>query len=93
MEKIEPGIRLAAGKLTAEAAGLDRAAHAILTTDTRIKVATRSVTLDGRDYRLTGFAKGAAMIGPNMATMLGFLLTDAKLGAEELQLALEQLRP
>src|SRR5207249_3532311 len=55
MDKIEPGIRAAAGKLTADAAGLDRTAHAILTTDTRVKVATRAVTLDGRDYRLTGF--------------------------------------
>jgi glutamate N-acetyltransferase/amino-acid N-acetyltransferase len=84
IEKIEPGIRLAASKLAANAAGLDRAAHAILTTDTRIKVATRAVTLDGRDYRLTGFCKGAAMIGPNMATLLAFVLTDAPVTAEDL---------
>ena len=78
------GIRAAAANLDAAPIGLDRAAHAILTTDTRIKVATRVVPLDGRDYRLTGFAKGAAMIGPNMATMLAFVLTDAPVAADDL---------
>lgn len=84
MDKIESGIRAAAGKLDADAPGLDRAAHAILTTDTRIKVATRTVTLDGHDYRLTGLCKGAAMIGPNMATMLAFVFTDAPVAADDL---------
>src|SRR5262249_37058138 len=65
-------------------AALERAARAILTTDTRIKVATRSLSLDRGDVRLTGFAKGAAMIGPNMATMLAFVLTDAAVAPEDL---------
>jgi glutamate N-acetyltransferase/amino-acid N-acetyltransferase len=77
MECIEPGIRTAAGKLEVGAEALDRAAHAILTTDTRIKVCSRAINLAGQEVRLTGFAKGAAMIGPNMATMLAFVLTDA----------------
>ncbi len=63
------------------AEALNHAAHAILTTDTGIKVATR----EHPGYTLTGFAKGAAMIGPNMATMLGFLLTDASVAEDDLQ--------
>jgi glutamate N-acetyltransferase/amino-acid N-acetyltransferase len=77
MPVIEGGIRAAVGELAGDAPALDRAAHAILTTDTRIKVATRLCPLGGGDARFTGFAKGAAMIGPNMATMLAFVLTDA----------------
>jgi glutamate N-acetyltransferase/amino-acid N-acetyltransferase len=77
MGVIEPGIRAAAGELESGAAPLERAARAILTTDTRIKVATRQAMLAGAEVTLTGFAKGAAMIGPNMATMLAFVLTDA----------------
>jgi glutamate N-acetyltransferase/amino-acid N-acetyltransferase len=84
MDAIEPGIRAAAGELGDDAAHLDRAARAILTTDTRIKVATRSLTLGGSEIVLTGFAKGAAMIGPNMATMLAFVVTDAAVSPDDL---------
>lgn len=84
MPVIEAGIRDAAGRLEENAAGLDRVAHAILTTDTRVKVSTRQLALGGQDVRLTGFAKGAAMIGPNMATMLAFVLSDAAVPAEHL---------
>jgi glutamate N-acetyltransferase/amino-acid N-acetyltransferase len=77
MDKIEPGIRFAAGKLANTAEAFNDAAHAILTTDTKIKISTRSLPIDGKEVRLTGFAKGAAMIGPNLATMLAFVLTDA----------------
>ena len=84
MPVIEPGIRAAAGALEDSRAALDRAARAILTTDTGIKVSTRSLTLPPGEVRLTGFAKGAAMIGPNMATMLAFVLTDAAVAPEDL---------
>jgi glutamate N-acetyltransferase/amino-acid N-acetyltransferase len=84
MSVIEPGIRAAAGRLGGNADALERAARAILTTDTRVKVSTRSLTLGGAEVRLTGFAKGAAMIGPNMATMLAFVLTDAPVSAGDL---------
>ena len=77
MPVIESGIRAAVPRLDASAAGLDGMAHAILTTDTRIKIATQTLTLHGAEIRLTGVAKGAAMIGPNMATMLAFVFTDA----------------
>ncbi len=84
MPVIEPGIRLAAGRLGDSARHLDEAAHAILTTDTRIKVATRTVHLEHGEVRLTGLAKGAAMIGPNMATMLAFVFTDAPVAPPDL---------
>jgi len=84
MENVERGCAALAGKLDSGAAALKTAAEAILTTDTRIKVATRRVNIQGADFRLTGFAKGAAMIGPNMATMLAFVCTDAPVSAEDL---------
>jgi glutamate N-acetyltransferase/amino-acid N-acetyltransferase len=84
MQVIENGIQAATKSLQASASALDRAAHAILTTDTRIKVSTRALSLDGADIVLTGFAKGAAMIGPNMATMLAFVLSDAAVAPHDL---------
>ncbi|MGL6070208.1 bifunctional glutamate N-acetyltransferase/amino-acid acetyltransferase ArgJ [Craterilacuibacter sp.] len=53
------------------------AAEAIMTTDTAPKAASRTLVLDGVSLVLTGIAKGAGMIHPNMATMLGFIATDA----------------
>jgi len=84
MDVIEPGIAKAAKELSPHAESFDRAARAILTTDTDIKVRTRTVSIEGQEIRLTGFAKGAAMIGPNMATMLAFLFTDAAIASEDL---------
>lgn len=84
MDRIEPGIAAAARQLGADAAALDRASRAILTTDTRPKVRTRALTLEGDEVRLTGFAKGAAMIGPNMATLLAFVATDAAIDVDAL---------
>ena len=59
----------------------DEAARGILTTDTRPKGASREIHHGGRSFRLTGIAKGAGMLRPNMATMLAFIATDAPLGA------------
>ncbi len=73
MPVLEAGIPKAVRAAKEGAAALNDAAHAILTTDTRIKVSTRRVG----PHTVTGFCKGAAMIGPNMATMLGFVMTDA----------------
>jgi glutamate N-acetyltransferase/amino-acid N-acetyltransferase len=84
MERIEIGIRQAAKQLEPTARALDRAARAILTTDTRTKVATQPIRIPGLTACLTGFAKGAAMIGPNMATLLAFVLSDASVPAEHL---------
>jgi glutamate N-acetyltransferase/amino-acid N-acetyltransferase len=84
MPLIETGIRKAATELEATTAALDAMAHAILTTDTRTKVALRTITIDGVDLRLTGVAKGAAMMGPNMATMLAFVFSDARVAPTDL---------
>ena len=54
------------------------AAEAIMTTDTQPKAGSRSVVIDGHPVTLSGISKGAGMIKPNMATMLGFLAFDAK---------------
>lgn len=61
------------------------AAEAIMTTDTLPKAASRALTLEGDRISITGIAKGAGMIHPNMATMLGFMATDARLSQPLLQ--------
>jgi len=67
-----------------------RAAEAIMTTDTVPKAFGRQIQIDGARVSITGISKGAGMIRPNMATMLGFLATDACIAPELLQpLALE----
>lgn len=55
-----------------------QASETIMTTDTQPKAASRKVVIDGKSITLTGISKGAGMIKPNMATMLGFVATDAK---------------
>jgi glutamate N-acetyltransferase/amino-acid N-acetyltransferase len=54
------------------------AAESIMTTDTQPKAASRSLKINGKPVNLTGISKGAGMIKPNMATMLGFVAIDAK---------------
>jgi glutamate N-acetyltransferase/amino-acid N-acetyltransferase len=54
------------------------AAETIMTTDTQPKAASRTVIINGKTLTLTGISKGAGMIKPNMATMLGFIAMDAK---------------
>ena len=61
------------------------AAHSIMTTDTQPKLASQRLTLGGEIVTITGISKGAGMIRPNMATMLGFLGTDAGLSPKLLQ--------
>lgn len=68
-----------------DAAAWDGAARAIMTTDTFPKGATGTCVIDGKTVRLNGFAKGSGMIAPDMATMLGFLFTDAAISAPVLQ--------
>jgi len=86
MEKVSAGIAEAALRLSP--AGGDAAARAVLTTDSGPKQAFREVRAAGRAFRIVGFAKGAGMIHPNMATMLAFLATDAPVAAAELRVAL-----
>src|SRR5690242_20161621 len=60
------------------------AAEAIMTTDTVPKAVSRQVVIDGRTITVTGISKGAGMIQPNMATMLGLIATDAAIGQDAL---------
>ncbi|MGD9834520.1 MAG: bifunctional glutamate N-acetyltransferase/amino-acid acetyltransferase ArgJ [Piscinibacter sp.] len=74
-DRIEAG--LPAALADAKAANWALAAEAIMTTDTLPKAASRQVTIGGKTVTITGISKGAGMIRPNMATMLGFVATDA----------------
>jgi len=85
MPKVEAGLRLALDGLSDQVDAFHEASRAIMTTDTRPKVVSLRREVGGRVVTLLGLAKGAAMIGPNMATMLGFLLTDAKVDPENLR--------
>ncbi len=69
--------------------GTEALSQAILTTDVGPKVAQASFTLGGKRGRLVGVAKGAGMIHPNMATMLGFVMTDAAIAPALLQRSLK----
>ena len=79
MDKIEQGVSAAARELGDDEKSLVAAARGMMTTDTVHKLAGRTVALGDRTIQITGMAKGAAMIGPNMATMLGVIMTDAPL--------------
>lgn len=79
LEKIELGIRTASKQLDNSEESLVLAARGMLTTDTVHKLSGRTIEVDGRSVRITGMAKGAAMIGPRMATMLSVIMTDAAL--------------
>ena len=65
--------------------GWEAAARGIMTTDTFPKGSTRTATIGGVEVRINGIAKGSGMIAPDMATMLCFIFTDAKIPAELLQ--------
>ncbi|MCC7005979.1 MAG: bifunctional glutamate N-acetyltransferase/amino-acid acetyltransferase ArgJ [Ottowia sp.] len=67
------------------------AAQAIMTTDTQPKAASRTIHIDGQPITLTGICKGAGMIRPNMATMLGFIATDAPIAQALLQELVKQV--
>jgi glutamate N-acetyltransferase / amino-acid N-acetyltransferase len=75
IDRLEAGLPAAASALAPDA-WLD-AAQGIMTTDTLPKAASRQVQISGRTVTVTGIAKGAGMIRPDMATMLGFVATDA----------------
>ncbi|MDY0011784.1 MAG: bifunctional glutamate N-acetyltransferase/amino-acid acetyltransferase ArgJ [Rhodocyclaceae bacterium] len=75
MDRLTAGLAPAQARLRAD--GWFDAAHAIMTTDTLAKAVSRQVTIGGKTVTFTGMSKGAGMIKPNMATMLGFVATDA----------------
>jgi glutamate N-acetyltransferase/amino-acid N-acetyltransferase len=82
------GIPKAVQKLAVD--GFADVALAIMTTDTTRKIAVRNILIDGKPVKMLGMAKGSGMIMPNMATMLSFILTDAVIGHELLQILLKR---
>lgn len=82
MEKLLPAIPELVERVTDTAEDF---ALAIMTTDLVPKTVSTTLTLSGGDVRLTGICKGSGMIHPNMATMLGYILTDIQLSKDEAQ--------
>jgi glutamate N-acetyltransferase/amino-acid N-acetyltransferase len=76
VDRIEAGLPAAVANLKED--NWYGAAEAIMTTDTQPKAASRTLTIRGKKITVTGISKGAGMIRPNMATMLGYIATDAK---------------
>ncbi len=83
VERIEAGLPAAQAALRVD--GWAEAAQGIMTTDTLPKACSRQVSIGGRSVTVTGISKGAGMIRPNMATMLGFVATDAVITPAALQ--------
>jgi glutamate N-acetyltransferase / amino-acid N-acetyltransferase len=88
VDKITAAIPLASQTLATD--GWLDAAQGIMTTDTRPKAASRQIHYQGHTLTITGIAKGAGMIKPNMATMLGFVFTDALIPQAQLQTMLQR---
>jgi glutamate N-acetyltransferase/amino-acid N-acetyltransferase len=90
MQLLEAGIPAAVKELGRSDEHLLEAAVAMMTTDTVPKLISIEVPASGGTLRVAGVCKGAAMIAPNMATMLGVVLTDAKLSPEQCSQLLKQ---
>ena len=89
MDRLLAGMKDAAAKLArSEAAGLD-AEKAVMTTDTKPKQAAVQTRIGGKTVTVGGMCKGSGMIEPNMATMLGFITTDAAVSPAMLRRALK----
>lgn len=88
MDKIIDGVNRLPAQLHSQ--GGEDFCQAILTTDLVQKMIAVSVMVDGQEVRIAGAAKGSGMIHPNMATMLGFMTTDAKIDHKDLQFLLNQ---
>ena len=87
MDKIKSGIFNLSKSLSEN--NLDITSKAIMTTDTHPKIVTKSIFLNNQKITITGVAKGAGMIEPNMATMLAFIMTDAKINSFDLNKCLK----
>lgn len=85
MDRLEAGVEQAIARLRPDPESFQAAAGSIVTTDTRPKIVSLRQSIGGREVTLLGLAKGAAMIGPRMATMLAFLLTDAPVWSNDLR--------
>ena len=85
MDRLEEGLKRALAAASDHPDGFRDASRAILTTDSRPKVVVKQQQIGDELVTLFGMAKGAAMIGPKMATMLAFFLTDAPVDSRTLQ--------
>ncbi len=85
MNKINAGINSAHGALDNSPESIPKLAQAFMTTDKFQKTVSRQFQIRGTDCQLLGIAKGAGMIGPNMATMLGVFMLDATLNPNQAQ--------
>ena len=90
VDRVLAGMKKAVASLGSGADGSLAAAQAIMTTDTRPKQAAARVAIGGRKVSVGGISKGSGMIEPNMATMLGFLATDAAISRRMLSIALKK---
>jgi glutamate N-acetyltransferase / amino-acid N-acetyltransferase len=90
MQKIVKGIEVLARSKASSVEQANNAARAILTSDTRSKQVSERFSYKNQIITVSGIAKGAGMIDPNMATMLAFLVTDAQIGQHLLQECLER---
>lgn len=85
MDRVNSGIAELPAVLSEGSEGAEQFCQAILTTDLVKKEICVSLVIDGREVTIAGAAKGSGMIHPNMATMLGFVTTDAVINPEALQ--------
>jgi glutamate N-acetyltransferase/amino-acid N-acetyltransferase len=90
LEKIRAGIAAVKDRLGSDDDAAVLAARGMMTTDTRPKLAGGSFTAAGTPHVVFGMAKGAAMIGPRLATMLGVVLTDAAIEPDDAQRLLRE---
>jgi glutamate N-acetyltransferase/amino-acid N-acetyltransferase len=91
LDKIAAGLEHCAARLDSGEQSFIAAAQGMMTTDTVHKTASRTASLGGRNIVVAGMCKGAAMIAPNMGTMLGLILTDAALTPAAAQQALSSV--
>ena len=89
MDKVEAGVKQAVSELSET--GSEKAANAIITTDTHTKACATSILLGGKEVRFGAIAKGSGMIRPNMATMLCYVTTDLAIDQKLLQEALSSV--
>ena len=87
MDVLDAGVRLVSQQLAPD--HWMNAAQGIMTTDTVAKALSKQITIDGKLITITGISKGSGMICPNMATMLAFIATDAKVENDFLQQCLD----
>lgn len=88
IDKIKKGISFLTKKIKKK--GINNAAAAIMTTDTKPKKVSVKLAVGGKTITITGIAKGAGMISPNMATMLSFIMTDAAVATNALKRVLQK---